>query len=400
MNQPFQTPEFTLLLLLTHPQPEKKHSIIKQFLTENNINWTELIKDIKWHRVTPQAYESLSKHSELIPDEILEQLKQSCLQCKKRTLQQAASLIKIAKLFDQHNIRFISLKGLTLSQLLYSSITMREAHDIDIIIDFEDVERAEEILTESLGFTRTVPEATTTKKQMQYYNKRFKDKSYLHLDDKVLLEVHWRFNNIEQCLAIPFSSQYRDKLAVQVGRQQLPILSYTHLWLYQSVHGSMSGWYRLHWLSDIASMMVVKTPDWSVILQASDQYGCRRNLVEAVMLASELYQLPVSKQIQNAFKGDIKQAAQLNWASHAVRLRSCPAIYISYRRQLFFVPTKAFWISFIDNIRISPTDFKLFPLPDRLFFLYYWLRPVFRIIRVFNKNNRITPSPKYGRGGG
>ena len=394
-----QTPEFTLLLLLTHPQPEKQQSIIKQLLTENNINWPELLKDINWHRVTPQAYKSLSKYSEFVPKDILAQLKQSCLQCKKRTLQQAASLIKIAKLFDENNIRFISLKGLTLSQLLYSDITMREAHDIDIIIDFNDIKRAEKILTSDLGYTRTMPETAVTRKQIHFLNKRYKDRIYQHYDDNVLLEVHYRFNSIEQCLPVPFSSLYENILTVQINQLRIPVLSNVHLWLYQSVHGSMSGWYRLHWLSDIASMMVAKTPDWSAILQASNQYGCRRNLVESVMFASMLYQLSPSEQIQQAFEADKKLAAQLTWASQAIKARKNPSTLKSFRRLLFFVPSKAFWAFFVDNIRISPTDFSLFPLPDRLFFIYYWLRPVFRIIRVFNKNNHITPSPKYGRGG-
>jgi len=397
MHQPVQTIEFTLLLLLTHPQPEKQQLNIKQFLTENNINWSELLKDIKWHRVTPQAYESLSKHSELIPDEILSQLKQSCLQCKKRTLQQAASLIKIAKLFDEHNIRFISLKGLTLSQLLYSDITMREAHDIDIIIDFNDIGRAEKILTGALGFTRTIPEIKVTDRQIQYLDVRFKDRVYQHVENNVHLEVHYRFNSIEQCLPVPFSSLYGNILTVQINQQRIPVLSNVHLWLYQSVHGSMSGWYRLHWLSDIASMMEAKTPDWSTILQASNQYGCRRNLVESVMFASSLYQLSPPEQIQQAFKADKKLAAQLTWVSQAIKARKNPSTLKSFRRLLFFVPSKAFWAFFVDNLRISPTDFSFFPLPDRLFFIYYWLRPVFRIIRVFNKNNSITPSPRHGR---
>jgi len=394
MNQPFQTPEFTLLLLLTHPEPEKQQSIIKQLLTENNINWPELLKDIKWHRVTPQAYKSLSEYSEFVPKDILAQLKQSCLRCKKRTLRQAASLIKIAKLFDEHNIRFISLKGLTLSQLLYSDITMRESHDIDIIIDFNDIERAEKILTDTLGFVRTIPEAEATKKQIQFLNKRYKDRTYQHSADKVLLEVHWRFNNIEHCLAIPFSDQYSDKFIAQIGSQKVPLLSQTHLWLYQSVHGSMSGWYRLHWINDIAAMLVKAKPDWSLLLQASDHYHCRRSLLVSVMLASELYQLTAPEQIQMALQKDKKQVNQLSNASHLLREMKIPPMTTSLRRKFFFTSTKAFWPYFIGILRISPIDFELYPLPDRLFFLYYWLRPFFRIIRVFNKNNHITPSPK------
>jgi len=392
-----QTPEFTLLLLLTHPEPEKQQNKINQFLTKNTINWTELLKDIKWHRVTPQAYDSLCSHPEFVPENIMEQLKKSCLQCKKRTLQQAVSLIKIAKLFDENKIRFITLKGLTLSQLLYSSITVRESHDIDIMIDFNDIERVEKILTDALGFTRTIPELSATKKQVQCLNKRYKDRTYLHPDDNVLLEVHWRFNNIKQCLAIPFSSQCSDASTIQVCNQSVPVLSNNYLWLYQSVHGSMSGWYRLHWINDIASMLVKNKTDWDALLQASNQYHCRRNLVESIMLAARLYQLPIPVQIQQAFQEDIKQVAQLKWASHAIRERKLPSMMANFRRQLFFTPAKVFWLYFLETLRMSPTDFQLFPLPDKLFFLYYWLRPVFRIIRAFKKTTGQTPSPLGGR---
>jgi len=383
-----QNTEFSLLLLLTHPQQEKQQNKIKRFLTENKINWIELTKSIKWHRVTPQAYDSLKDHSKQVPQEVLSQLKEACTRCKTKALRQTAWLLKIAKKFREHQIRFIAMKGVTLSQLLYSSITMRESCDVDIIIDLADIERAEEILTDSLGFLRVMPVKTATKKQIQYLNTRRKDRIYYHKTDKTILELHWRFNIIEQYFNIPFSVIFKDSKCIDLNKKNVNVLSEEYLWLYQSVHGSTSSWYRLHWINDVAKMLVVMQPNWNALLLASERYQCKKSLVEAVMLATELYELSVPEKIMRVFQNNQKLQSQLKWSKKTVQAGCVNSIVSTFRRQLFFSPTKFFLSYFMENLRITPTDFQLFPLPDKLFFLYYWLRPVFRLIRVFRLDRK------------
>jgi len=378
-----ETPEFSLLLLLTHPQPDLQPDAIRQFLSENKINWSELLKNIKWHRVTPQAYDSLKSHAEFVPEPIIKKLQQSCMQCKKNSLLQAAFLVKIASIFREHHIKFVAFKGVTLSQLLYSNIATREAYDIDIIIDFEDLEHAEKLLIESLGFLRVVPEVTATRKQMHFLNKSMKDRTYSQRQGEVILELHWRFNIIDQFFNIPVPVIYKTSELVYLYGENINILSKEYLWLYQSLHGSMSSWYRLHWINDIARMLVVLPLDWDRLMESSDRYQCRKNLVEAVMLAASLYNLPVPGQIKQSFYCDKKQQAQLKLVRKSVQVMRIHSIAAAFRRKLFFLPPRFFMRYFLGQLRISPTDFKLFPLPDRFFFLYYWLRPIFRIIRIF-----------------
>jgi len=378
-----ETPEFRLLLLLTHPSPDRQYNAIEKFLSENKINWNEFLKNIKWHRITPQSYDSLKSHTELVPESIIKKLRQSCMECKKTSILQAALLLKIARIFKEHKIKLIAIKGVALSQLLYSDFTMREAHDIDIIVDFNQVEYAEEVLISGLGFTRIIPDISATSKQVKYLNSRLKDRVYQHETDKTILELHWRFNNIKQVLKIPFQLMYETSSCISLHAENINFLSEEDLWLYQCLHGSMSSWYRLHWISDIARMLFIMQPDWNMLLDKSDKYHCRRNLVEAVMLASVLYKLPVPEQIEQVFHCDKKQQLQLKWAKKSLQAGCIHSMMSGFRRHLFFSPTRFFLSYFIDNLRITPTDFKLFPLPDRFFFLYFWLRPIFRIIRIF-----------------
>jgi len=377
-----ETPEFSLLLLLTHPQPDEQYSVVRQLLAENEIDWQDFLEKVRWHRVTPQVYEALKIHRELVPVEFMSELQKVYKQCNEISLQQATWLVKISRLFRENQIDFIALKGVLLSQFMYQDCAKREAKDIDIIIDYQDLKVADKLLIEVLGFSKVTPHAGATQKQISVLNKRIKDRKYVHKSNGTQLELHWRFWNLEELLNIPFSKMKSESRLIPFFGESVPFLSYRHLFLYQSFHGSMSNWYRLHWVSDVAMMLSMDQPDWEGVVKASEQFVCSRNLVEAVMLAGDLYQLPIPDEIKASFGESRQQKAQLRCAKWLLSQAQLPSLRTKLYRDKFFLTWSVFLRSYVDKLWLQTGDFKLYTIPDRWFFLYYWLRPVFYASRL------------------
>ncbi len=79
-----------------------------------------------------------------------------------------------------------------------------------------------------------------------------KNRIYKHPHDNTLIELHWRFINEQPFLLVDFSDLFEQSQSLSFHQQNIKLLGYQHLWLYQVLHGTCTGWYRLHWLSDIA----------------------------------------------------------------------------------------------------------------------------------------------------
>ncbi len=377
-----ESAEFKLLIALTHPSVDQQPKLITDIIDGHSIDWDIFLKLVDWHRVTPQVSRNLSAHQDRLPEPILQQLHQATMMSQCKSLQQSAWLVKIVQLFNKNQIRFINLKGVALSQLLYADSGRRQSKDLDILIDQADLAIAEQLLTEILGFTRLHPAADATPAEINYSNLCSKDRIYQHARDKTEVEVHWRFVIEPPILAVSFPELYKHSLPLQFHQQTIAVLDYNHLWLYQSLHGTHSGWYRLHWISDIAELLVSHQPDWDSLLKMADVYHCKKCLIEAVTLAGQIYQLPIPETIHFQMQKTWQQPLSIPLVLQMLSKTQIRSPYIALLRTLFWLPKKYYFLQLLLKMgqisRGSADGYR--QQPDRVI-RYYLLRPVAFVIR-------------------
>jgi hypothetical protein len=163
-----ESEELNLLVALTHPEAEQQQKLLTDCFLKRSIDWDTFLSQMQWHRVTPQVCHQLSSIKEHIPQQVVQQIYQANLNCQRISLKQSAWLVKITQLFNSQQIRCIVLKGVALSQLLYSDSGKRQCKDLDLLIDQADLMRVETLLTQDFGFETTTTAADSTDETINY----------------------------------------------------------------------------------------------------------------------------------------------------------------------------------------------------------------------------------------
>jgi hypothetical protein len=380
-----ESEELNLLVALTHPEAEQQQKLLTDCFLKRSIDWDTFLSQMQWHRVTPQVCHQLSSIKEHIPQQVTQQIYQANLNCQRISLKQSAWLVKITQLFNSQQIRCIVLKGVALSQLLYSDSGKRQCKDLDLLIDQADLMRTEALLTQNFGFERLSPAADATDETINYLNCYKKDRIYRHPHDNTLIELHWRFINEQPFLLVDFSDLFEQSQSLSFHQQNIKLLGYQHLWLYQALHGTYTGWYRLHWLSDIAEMLVQNQPDWETLLASAKHYHCKRCLVETVALAGRIYNLPVPAQIKTEMQKSWQQQLSVPLAMRLLAKTQTLSSTMVIWRHFLWMPKKQFLYYMLLKVKHMPfekvIDFRQQPIRSTAYYLFH--RPASLLIKRF-----------------
>lgn len=213
----------------------------------NHINWDYLLKLIIRHRVVEQAYASLLGASEFIPAPFLTQLKQVSLCSKLSSLSMVAESIRISRALNDAKITYSIVKGIPLSELLYAGATNRQAKDIDMLVDIDDIAQALQIL-QAKGYKIERPDFNLHGFKRDYYLTHNHDIGLFHPERKVEIELHFRLEYFGTKFFANSANIYK---TVLVQNQALITLNDEYHVLYLMFHAAIHAWTRLRWLHDI-----------------------------------------------------------------------------------------------------------------------------------------------------
>src|SRR5690606_8422958 len=101
-------------------------------------------------------------------------------------------LKKILQTFKKNNIVTIPYKGPLLSIEEYGNLSLREFNDLDIFIDFQDLNKVKDLLIEY----NYLPDIRLEKDKEREYVKTQRDFKFFNMAKQVTLEIHWTFNNL------------------------------------------------------------------------------------------------------------------------------------------------------------------------------------------------------------
>ncbi len=269
------------------------HSPPLDFSAEN-LDWNQILEHAYRHRVVSLVRRMLCHFNIVYPHSFLKNLKSLNEKIIKKSLAQTAELRRLAKAFQEHRIDYILLKSMPLAQELYGGIAYRASHDIDLLVHPDDIHRAFSCMLD-LGYSSKVDGELLCKKNLMasFRQRSGKDVSFFTKNSKIQVELHWRLTDIYGCFPMLLDDLLRDKRLITVAGVDIPVMQKETMALYLCFLGTMHGWFRLHWLCDVALLFDRNDIDWERVIADSQRLGTLPALGMAVVLVQKIFKTPV-----------------------------------------------------------------------------------------------------------
>lgn len=377
--------EFDLLLtsLQSNRDPGKPQRI--ETLNLNNIDWVEFSRLVQRHGVQVPVYYSLIQN-QTAPDDVTDNLKNSYTKNKRNNLKLSAEITYLHHIFNKEGIKAISIKGPVLSQMLYDDVFFRSSTDLDWLISAKEITRTYNHL-KSLGYHATKHDFDYSKKKMEYIISKLHDFGLSHPNRRVLNEIHWCMDSNRALFPDELNQAFIERsITYDFGNLRINCLSNEDLLLYLCFHGSKHIWYQLRWLMDINEILHGALDiNWTKFFAEVEKYDFQYCVMLPLELCNQYWgtaipDLPWQKDNRSIWllktadkfitskKIDLRKRGRFNGSRVA---------YFNARLKKNF---KSSWLSY-NNTLINIDDWNLINFPDKVFFLYIVVRPVFWVYR-------------------
>ncbi|WP_225976056.1 nucleotidyltransferase domain-containing protein [Paracidovorax avenae] len=196
-----------------------------------------------------------------------------------RALQHASALRGIADALRAAGIRYCLVKGQGYAAL-FGDPLRREASDIDVLVDPENMARALPPL-QALGY---LPDPAAVE-DLERYGAGHHDLPLRHAATGVVVELHLRLANRRSQFHLEAAALWeRHVTTVRLGGTDVPTLAPPAAVAYAAFHGTKHHWHRAFWLVDMALALRSPTLDWDATLALARQLGVERSLAMAALL--------------------------------------------------------------------------------------------------------------------
>ncbi|MEB3100767.1 nucleotidyltransferase domain-containing protein [Ferviditalea candida] len=340
------------------------------------IDWDLFLQLVIHHRVYPCIYTTLKNMEERqVPGRVLEALHHLYKRNAYEMLYLSGEMEQVSRLAANEQIRALFLKGPVLADYLYGDLSLRSSMDLDLLIQSCDLYKMERLLVQ-LGYEKD----DYIQSVLSDWKWRHHHITFLHPKKGIKLEIHWRLNPGPG--KEPSFHQFWERKALSpLTNHPVYMLGREDLFLFLITHGARHGWSRLRWLEDIRRL--VKQPlDWKRLHLLLKSYQYVHVGGQALILASELLNTRVTAEMKGLLKPRSRQLAQdaVFYIKEMVNLHTPPLpehVARHHQRHLFSLMSGQQKLLFISSF-LYPyhEDAETLPLPKKLHFLYFPLRPV------------------------
>jgi signal peptidase I len=293
-------------LLLGCARTEMDEGTIKEVwdLLKGELDWGYLIAAAVRHAIPQLLYHNLKAlgTERVVPPGVLGRLERMYYANALRHLRFSQALEDVLGAFKEIGIKAIILKGMALATQVYPVAALRQCGDIDVLVEKEDLLRAEEALL-GLGYTAQCK---------SHVEKRFGQQphhlSYLKDEGRIGLEVHWDLAPQPHPFFLPLSELWARAEPFRVGSVEVLALEPVDLLIHLSLH-TVSAFYflwvpgiDLRHLCDIAEMTQVYLIHWDKLITRAWRYRTTRNLYIALYLARRMLQARVPQHVLEALQ--------------------------------------------------------------------------------------------------
>ncbi|MCM3539081.1 nucleotidyltransferase domain-containing protein [Priestia endophytica] len=259
---------------------------------EQNMDWNYFLQLVKHHRIYPLVYAKLRElRDPAVPPFVIEMLTREYQKNTFSMLHLSAEMERVSKLFSEQNIKLLFLKGPPIAHDIYGDISLRTSKDLDVLIQFEDVEKAEDVLI-GLGYEREDRFFSLVNEWKWLHHHII----YFHPQKKIQVEIHWRSQPFPMHQPT-FNELWERRRKSELTSSPVYLLGEEDLFIFLIAHGTRHGWFRLRWLADVDYMMRRKQPFKKVEqLRSRKQF----NLVgQALLVSAAFFETPIPEEAKN-----------------------------------------------------------------------------------------------------
>ena len=375
---------FSLALGTPLPQPDE------------NIDWDSFFAYTHKNRLETLCAAGAGKLPQA--PEPLRKLEQQVGSLHQKTIQQIQLLSFLISHLQQAGIRVLSVKGPLLAADLYGNPALRHSNDLDLLVSESDYEAAKERLL-AAGLTEYAGHHRHYEKNKQHQHAIGEDQHEIFVYNNLFVELHWR---ISFRYPVSFEELWENREERMLLGQQVSCLGRTDNLIYLICHAAGHGYSRLRWLIDLYKLFTRSSINYTELYEEMKKKQAEVFLLETLLL---LYLFPAfpMPNISNSFFTIRREGNYVYFtfdksietpalrAYHLTELLE-PLVLINqdprgiaernYMHMLPVVGKKVTIFSYLYKL-IQPKQAELerFHFPDSLYFLYYIVRPFYKLWR-------------------
>jgi len=383
---------------------DAEHARGVRALAQDHLDWDWVLARARPHGAAPLLRRHLSSACpDAVPPRVLGTLAACNRTDARRTLRLTAELLRLLDLLAAHGIPAVPLKGPALAAALYGDVSLRPFRDLDLLVREADVPGALALLGDQ-GYRRqetfTPPQEAAVLRATRHH--------FLARPDGDIVELHWALGPDDLGFPQDLEDLWARLAPVCVGGREVPALAPADLLLFLCAHGAKHLWQRLGWIADVAELVRRAELDYDALAARARAAGGRRVLRLGLFLAWHLLDAPLPAPLARSLAAD----------------RSVMALAVMVRERLFRDPASP--PSGLELLRFHTRarerlgdrvrgavraiatpgvgEWALVRLPDRLYPVYYVLRPLrlagkytARLWRSFSAHAFLrTARPRFG----
>jgi hypothetical protein len=327
-------------------------------------------------------YRHLNTFSNEVPPAYLAAIKGESVYNCQLVLTLLGRLAELLQAFNQQQLPVLVFKGPILSELAYGENSLRQAGDVDILIEREHFDRAKELL-ESHGYQMLPP--LTPAQQRAHLNFHC-EIQFMRDNWFTVVDLHWSLAP----KAFPFDLNTGDVLArsreMSVGGQRFSTFDVEDLILFQCMHGGKHYWSRLEWIASLTEIIGRVDIDWNQLIERARAAHGLKMFALGLNLAAQLGDVEIPGAILDEIdpRSSMRRFAVETLATifnkRQLEFSSARAI----KNNLQIMDRKRDVFASILRVVFVPTlsDWQSLALPVTLQPLYYLYRP-FRLAQSY-----------------
>lgn len=370
--------EMNLLILLSRDEFVRQEIS----LLVKNIDWDLFLEFILKHRLVSHIYKHSQYLEEFIPPGVVEKIKQIKIDQSGKSLNYTIYLIQIHQRLIENSILHCFFKGPLLSLDLYNDAGFRNFGDIDILVEKNNVEKARQII-ETLGFNCIYPRMKLTERQRNVNYSISHHYHFKHQYKNIDIELHWSITNPQSFFGKNTSELIAKSEKIKINTIDAPYISRVDNLVFLAAHGSIHQWYRLFWLKDFSVLLSKTNPgDFKKAVELSKFLKLEKCFSQACLMSHVIY----NTEIPAFFKSNKREEYLIQIPLKSIQLNELKQQgvtgkikYVLYRFKL--KPDIKYYFDLIYRLRTHLSDWEILKLPNKLFFLYYILRPFLLIYK-------------------
>ena len=380
--------ENELLLAVARRELNPAAVIAVRELVRQPLDWDYVLATAFSHGLMPLLQKNLTTSAaDLVSVEVMGRMKRESVANSQSVLHLIGKQLKVYRLLKEAGIRVAIFKGAVLAQMAYGEVSLRQAGDIDLLIDRAHFAEARSLL-ESLGYEMA---PRLTEAQLASHLAFHCEIPFMRDEWFTIVDLHWGLSPRSFVFGLEAGEVMSRLKSVVLAGTTVETFCDEDMVLYLSMHGAKHLWHRMEWIVSLAELIrAAKDLDWNTTIQRAEAAHATRMLALGLRLVETFTSLNIPSQVfstidpQGVLRNmaiEIKQrifavshtneSTETNLYNFRVMDRKRDALVSAFRA--LFVPTLPDWQALALPAPLHPLYYAYRPLRLTKSYLWYFL---------------------------